>query len=167
MRNFKEFYLQETKAEEEIINDVMANIIKDVENELSEEELIEKYENLSEKTLGKISNILDDQIEEEEGTAVFSEQDCEDADLNERLFKKIVVRGGKKIKKFKSDRPGYRVVLDPSTGRPKEVRMKAAEVRKRKKSQKLGAIKRKAKQATARIKRAISKRKRATFGLKK
>ena len=87
----------------------------------------------------------------------------EEEEMNEKLVKKIVVRGGKRMKKWKSDKEGYRVVLDPDTGRPKEVRMKAAEKRKRKLAQKKASKKRKAGAAQAKVKRKISMRKRSLF----
>lgn len=83
--------------------------------------------------------------------------------INERLVKKVVIRKGKKIKKWKSDRPGYRTELDPDSGRPKEVRMNPAEIRKRIKGQRKGKIKRKAKKAQIQIKRKISQKKRKSL----
>lgn len=84
-------------------------------------------------------------------------------ELNERLIKKMVIRKGKKVKKWKSSRPGYRTVMDKGTGRPKEVRMLPSEIRKRKKGQRMGKIKRKARQAQAKLKTKMSKRKRKSL----
>ena len=48
------------------------------------------------------------------------------ADLDEALKVKYVVRKNKKVKKWKTDKPGWRVEYDEN-GKPREVRMKAAE----------------------------------------
>ena len=66
------------------------------------------------------------------------------ADLDEALKVKYVVRKNKKVKKWKTDKKGYRVEYDEN-GKPREVRMKAAEKRKRKLGQRKGKIKRQAK----------------------
>lgn len=91
----------------------------------------------------------------------------EEKEMNEKLVKKMVIRGGVKKKKWTSDKEGYRIELDPDTKRPKEVRMDAAEKRLRKLSQRKAAKKRKAGKAQAQVKRKISLRKRALFSKKK
>ena len=74
-------------------------------------------------------------------------------DLFERLKRKIIVRKGKKKIVKRATRPGY-------TNRGgKEVRMSPEERRKRRKSQRLAAIKRRAKgQATKQLRRQRSQR---------
>lgn len=86
--------------------------------------------------------------------------------IDERLWKKKVVRAGKKIIKWVTDQIGFRVVPDPAGGRPKLKRVTASEKIKKKKAQKKGAIKRKAKKAQMQLKRKISKRFRGMYGLK-
>lgn len=123
-----------------------------------------------------------DEFEEEfevDETAYYEECDENEDDeeeINEKLIKKIVIRrekksdgslgSPKKMKKWKSDKPGYRVVPDPDSGRPKEVRMKTSEKIKRKKGQRKASIKRKAHSAQSGLKRKISMKKRTTMGLK-
>lgn len=84
--------------------------------------------------------------------------DCECDIISERLIKKKVIRNGKKQIKWKSDRPGYKVVRDGN--RVKEVKMSPTEVRMRKKQQKKGARKRKrtSRQAAMKRKRSLKRR---------
>ena len=77
------------------------------------------------------------------------------ADLNEALKVKYVVRKNKKVKKWKTDKPGWRVEYDEN-GKPREVRMKAAEKRKRKLGQRKGKIKRNAKMNLIKLKQKKS-----------
>lgn len=79
--------------------------------------------------------------------AEYVEQEIERADiLSERMFRKAVVRKGKKVYKWKTDKAGkYRIQFDKN-GRPKEVRMSKGEKLKRSRGQNLkGKIKRKGK----------------------
>jgi len=92
--------------------------------------------------------------------------DFPENELTEKFVKQIVVRGGKKKKRFSSDKKGHRVVLDPATGNPKEVKMSGEELRNRKRGQRKGALKRKAGAKMAGIKRKISGKKRKSLGLK-
>jgi len=78
--------------------------------------------------------------------------------LLERIIKKKVVRNGKRMIKFVTDKPGFRI--SKVGGRVKEVRMKATEVRRRERGQKVGARKRKGKSSQAQRKRKMSIRKR-------
>jgi len=163
MSNFKDFYL--TEKEEEQIDSFIEALATDIEKGMSEDEIAEKYGDVSEEMLDVIEKIINDG----DFSALYTEIDQEDPEeeISERLVKKIVVRKGKKMKKWKSDRKNYRIVLDPSSNRPKEVRMNPEEVRKRKRSQRLGALKRKATSALAKIKRKISLRKRSTLGVRR
>ena len=159
--------ISKIEEEEEEIGKFFEEFEKDFENDVPEEDMIEKYKSLSMDLLDKLEELCNE--EEDEYDAFYTEDlDLEENPMiAERLVKKIVVRKGKKIKKFKSDKPNFRVVLDPDTKRPKEVRMNSAEVRKRKRGQRLGAIKRKASSAISKIKRKISNKKRGLFGLGK
>jgi len=78
--------------------------------------------------------------------------------LDEGRVKKVMVRGGKKVKKWKADR-GQKM----AGGRA--VRMKAAERIKRKRGAKRAVIKKKGKQARITRKRNKSMKKRARLGL--
>lgn len=49
----------------------------------------------------------------------------------ETVRKKKVIRGGKIKRRWVTDRPGYKVVVDPVTRRGKEVRMSPKEIMKR------------------------------------
>lgn len=74
--------------------------------------------------------------------------------LFEKLVRKVLFRKGKRIRKKKTDRKGYKSVGG------KEVRMSAKEKRNRKLSQRRGARKRKATKAGALRKRKLTMRKR-------
>jgi len=78
------------------------------------------------------------------------------ASIEERLVRTRVVRKGRRVIKWKTDRPGYKVAF--VSGRPKEVRIKPAERIKRKKGQKAGKRKRVAKKSQAAIRRKRSLR---------
>ena len=75
--------------------------------------------------------------------------------INEALKKKKVVRKNKVKWKWKTDKPGWRVEYDEN-GKPREVRMKAAEKRKRKLGQRKGKIKRNAKMNLIKLKQKKS-----------
>lgn len=86
-------------------------------------------------------------------------------ELDEALKRKFVVRDGKRVAKWKTTRPGkYRVEYD-SNGVPKEVRITATERRNRKRGQRKGKIKRKAKVANIEKKRKRSFRARRNMGM--
>ncbi len=78
--------------------------------------------------------------------------------LEEGRTKKVMVRGGKKVKKWRADK-GQKIVGG------KAVRMKAAEKIKRKRGAKKAVIKKKGKQARITKKRNKSMKKRARLGL--
>lgn len=147
MKNFKEFYFNEEKEQLNDIDKIFSELMSAAEDdEITEEELAEKFKDINPEYIDRLEELCIDECEEY-------------GPLTERLIKKIVIRGMKKMKKWKSDKKNHRVVLDPKTGRPKEVRMPPAEIRRRKKSQRLGAIKRKAGKAISLIKRRMSLRK--------
>ena len=76
--------------------------------------------------------------------------------LNEALKIKYVVRDKKRVKKYKTTRPGkYRVEYD-ANGKPREVRITAAEKRHRKIGQRKGKIKRAAKMNLIKLKQKKS-----------
>ena len=85
--------------------------------------------------------------------------------LSEALKRKFVVRNGKRVAKWKSTRQGkYRVEYDEN-GRPREVRITAKERLNRKKGQRKGKIKRKAKEDAIERKRKRSFIARKNVGL--
>jgi hypothetical protein len=87
--------------------------------------------------------------------------DCDeddDEELEEKVTKKWVVRNNKRIKKYVTDKKGYRITM--VNGKPKEVRMKPKEMLKRKKAAKKAAKKRKPKAKQAARKRLKSLKKR-------
>jgi hypothetical protein len=86
--------------------------------------------------------------------------------INERLLKKIVVRAGKKLKKWYSDSALKKVIIDPVTGRAKEVIKKVKEKIARKKGARKAKIKRSVKKSQSNLKRRLSKMKRSMFGIK-
>lgn len=98
--------------------------------------------------------------------AEYVEQQIETADiLSEGMFKKAMVRKGKKVIKWKTTRPGkYRIQFDKN-GKPKEVRITATEKRKRKRGRILGKIKSKAKAKVAALFRHRSEIARRNAGL--
>lgn len=120
-----------------------------------------------EKTIEKENEKEYESEEEADEYALYTDPDIDypEDELNERLSRKMVIRKGKKLRKWKSDREGYRVVKS-KTGMPKEVRMTAAETRKRKLAQRKASKKRKSTQATSKVRRSISNRKRKSAGLK-
>ena len=84
-----------------------------------------------------------------------------DEDIIDESIKRIrVVRNGKRIIKFKSTKDGYRVKM--VNGRPREVRMKPQETRRRKRGQRRAVKKRKAKRSQINRKRKRSVRKRTS-----
>lgn len=83
-------------------------------------------------------------------------EDYLDTELTEALKKKYVVRHGKRISKWVSNRKNkYKVVYDAS-GKPMEVRLTAAERRKRRMGQKRGKLKRKSKMGIIELRRKKS-----------
>ena len=81
----------------------------------------------------------------------------DETDLNERLTKHRVIRDRKIVKKWKTDKEGYKV--DMSSGTPKEVKMSATEKRIRAKAAKKSAKKSKNKRGKTAMKRARSMKK--------
>ena len=81
--------------------------------------------------------------------------------LAESLKRKRVIRGGKRIRKVVTDRPGYKV--DYRNGRPVEVRMSPKELRVRQKAGKRAAKKRRSRLKSIARKRKISMRKRENY----
>jgi len=141
------------------------------EQYFEDKELTEAYiSHLNEEGYVLDDNDLDfDTIEEDEGECtecVFTDVDVlDDGDVNERLFKKIVVRGGVKKKKWFSTDPNKKIVHDKSGGKPKEVVKKAKEKIARKKGALKGKIKRKVKGAQSKIRARLSRMKRKIFGI--
>ena len=90
-------------------------------------------------------------------------EDFDETGICERLVKKKVIRKGKKLIKWKTDKDGYRVQM--IKGRPKEVRMDAKEKLTRKKSAKKTARKNKSKKAQMSRSRSKSLKKKKSLGL--
>ncbi len=117
-----------------------------------------------------LETLTDEEIEELEMTEygasiIVPEEEAEKIQLGENenyLFERIkkvrVVRNGKRMIKFKTDKPGYRVQKVGNIA--KEVKMKPDEIRKRERGQRIAAKKRKGKQATSQKKRKLSLKKR-------
>ena len=87
--------------------------------------------------------------------------------VNEALKVKYVVRNNRKVKKYKTTRPGkYRVEYDEN-GKPREVRITATERRNRKIGQRKGKIKRAAKMNLIKLRQEKSFRARKNMGMAK
>ena len=82
---------------------------------------------------------------------------CIDDELEEGIKRKYVVRDGKRVLKYYTDNPAYKVVS--KDGKKRLVRKKPSEIRKRKVAAKKTARKRKSKQAATNRKTARSRRK--------
>lgn len=90
---------------------------------------------------------------------------ADNIELDEALKIKYVVRNGKKVKKWKTDRQEkYRVEYDVN-GKPREVRITNKERRKRRMGQIKGKLKRKAKDGLIQKKREHSFKQRKNMGL--
>jgi hypothetical protein len=83
--------------------------------------------------------------------------------LDESVKKKFVIRNGKKVIKFVTNKPNTRIEMQ--NGRPKEIRMMPQEKLKRKRAQKRAQIKRKSKLGKMQLKRKKSIKKRKMMGL--
>jgi hypothetical protein len=118
-----------------------------------------------EAEISGLEDDFDDDWDDEWSAIVPEEEDdmAEDIDeetLDESVRRKRVVRGGRRVVKYKSNKPGYRVKM--VNGRPREVRMKPQERRKRRKGQRRGVRKRRSKRAASARKRKLSNRKRSS-----
>ena len=143
MGAFKELYNEQKEYINELLNDGYVLDDADLDFDNPEEEL------------------------EEDENAVYTDVDVEDnGELNERLVKKIVIRRGKKIKKWFSTDKNKHIVPNPDGGKPKEVKTLSKEKINRKKGARKAKISRKSGQAQSKIKRKMSNRKRKIFGLK-
>ena len=173
---FSEFYLNENievyskikelyESNQDHYDFLAKKIEKDVE--LTSNQILDKYNELELETLKVLQFMTDDNYDEDDDISLDVDMDFPESAITEKLVKSVVVRAGKKKKRFKSDRPGHRIVLDPETGAPKEIKMSGSEKRNRKRAQRLGAKKRKAKSAISKLKRAISNKKRKILGVGK
>lgn len=82
-------------------------------------------------------------------------------EIYEALKRKKVVRKGKVLIKYVTDRDGYKVNFNPKTGQAKEERMSPQEVRRRMIASLRSRSKRKSKAGQSARKRAMSMRKRS------
>lgn len=83
--------------------------------------------------------------------------------IDEAVKKKYVIRNGKKVTKFITNKPNARIEMQ--NGRAKEIRMMPQEILKRKRAQKRAQIRRKSKINKMQIKRKKSLKKRKMLGL--
>ena len=87
------------------------------------------------------------------------DEEEEDEEIVSEALKKVkVVRGGKRMKKFKTNKPGFKIQM--KDGKPKEVKMSSKEKMTRKKAAKKAARSGKSKRKMAVKKRAKSVKKR-------
>jgi hypothetical protein len=105
----------------------------------------------------------DEEIEIEDSASEDNEDDLEENNLTERVQRKKVIRNGKRVIKWKTNKPGYRVVK--SGNRIKEVRMTPQEKLKRKRAQRKASVKRKVTMNMSKRKRARSIKKRVGLGI--
>lgn len=89
--------------------------------------------------------------------------DIDEETIDEAIKRRRVIRNGKRVLKYKTNKKNYRVKY--VNGRPREVRMSPSERRKRKRAQRRAVRKRRAKRATIKRKQKLSNRKR-TSGMK-
>jgi hypothetical protein len=82
--------------------------------------------------------------------------------IDEKITKRKVIRKGKKVIKYKTNKEGYKVVI--KDGKPKEVRLKPAEKRRRKIASRKSQRKMKGKRAAMARQRKRSLRKRKSIG---
>ncbi len=99
-----------------------------------------------------------EEVWEEDGShSVYVDENLvEDPDTDETIKRTKVVRQGKRVIKFKTDKPGFRVAF--VNGRPKEIKITPQELITRKKAAKKGARKSKGKKSRAAIQRKKSLR---------
>ena len=84
-------------------------------------------------------------------------------DLLETLSKKAVIRKGMRKIKYKTDRDGYKVKIDPRTGAAREERMTPQEVRNRMVASRKSAQRMKGKRSQINQKRKTSMQKRKNW----
>lgn len=119
-----------------------------------------------EAELAELEDDFDDEWDDEWSALVPDEEDdlAEDYDgiesLDESVRRKRVVRGGRRVVKYKTNKKGYKVVY--VNGRPREVRIKPQERRKRKKGQRRAVRKKRAKKSQIARRRKRSMRKRTS-----
>lgn len=119
-----------------------------------------------EAELAELADDFDDDWDDEWSAFVPDEEDDMDEAVDgietveESVRRRRVVRNGKRVVKYKTNKPGYRVKY--VNGRPREVRMKPQETRKRKKGQRRAVRKKRSKRATINRKRKRSMRKRTS-----
>ena len=119
-----------------------------------------------EDELAELDDDFDDDWDDEWSALVPDEEDDLDEDydgietVDESVRRKRVVRGGRRVVKYKTNKKGYKVVY--TNGRPREVRIKPQEKRKRKKGQRRAVRKKRAKRAQINRRRKRSLRKRTS-----
>lgn len=152
-----EYYLSEDNTE-------IQQKIKDI---LLSEGWVMHYNDMVVEAVEQTEDDLENDSDIEE-FCLYTEEDIEyDGVLNEFLFKKMVVRKGKKVKKWFSSDKNMQVIPSKDGGKPKLRVKKASEKIKRKKGALKAKIKRATKKAQSNIKRKLSNLKRSIFGIKR
>lgn len=118
-----------------------------------------------EAELAEVDADFDDDWDDEWSALVPDEEDDMPSDIDEEMVdeaikRRRVIRGGKRILKYKTSKKNYRVKY--VNGRPTEVRMTPSERRKRKRAQRKAVRKRRAKRALIKRKTKLSNRKRTS-----
>lgn len=141
-------------------NELSSSDLKDRFNgDLDKEEDEDLYEGADEwVAFSELDEHIDiDETDDEHLTVEFLDQY---GYISERIKKTRVIRNGKKVIKWKTERPGYKIQNDG--GRVREIKMSPIERIKRSKQQRIGARKRKRTSRVSQIKRKRSI-KRRTF----
>lgn len=108
--------------------------------------------------MSHFSDYLNENINDEVDYVIISEEDLVEYDLtnlDERIVKQRVVRGGRRKFKFQTTKPGFKVLVSKE-GVPKEVLITPKEKIAREISQKKASRLRKVKQDTSQEKRSAS-----------
>lgn len=158
----EEFNKQCTYVQSDDYMDIDGDDEWESELEVSDE-IVKLFQDILNQEIQKEDENYEDVLAEDVSEVLLSEEV-----LNEFLFKKMVVRGGKKIKKWFSSIPGFKVVKNPDNpnAKPKLVKVKSKEKIARKKGAKRAKVKKVAKKFMTAFKRKKSLKKRSMFGLK-
>lgn len=135
-----------------------------VEEILESENIFEAENDTSMETDVEYDDEDEEEISDEDLGAAYIEveefDDTEDdeEEISETIKRMKVIRNGKKMIKFVTDKPGFKIVF--VNGKPKEVKMTPQEIKTRQKAAKKAAKAKKGKQAQIAKKRAKSMAKR-------
>lgn len=108
------------------------------ENDEQEDDDFDETEFVSDNFDKEVEEGLPEELESEEDAEYVDEDDVEfeqlqESVLNEMIERKWVLRQGRRVLKFKTNREGYKVKME--NGRPREVRISIREQQKRKVAQ--------------------------------